>query len=64
MINVKCFYESLAQNAYTFVVIIVRIIIELILIFRLYTVWEWGYSIEKLLLFHVSDFVQITEQAL
>ena len=38
MINVKCFYESLAQNAYTFVVIIVRIIIELILIFRLYTV--------------------------
>lgn len=40
MINVKCFDENLAQNAYTFVVIIVIIIIALILIFRLYIVWE------------------------
>ena len=60
----KCFDENLAQNAYTFVVIIVIIIIALILIFRLYTVWEGGDSIEKLLLFHISDFVKITEQAL
>lgn len=36
----KCFDASLAQNAYTFVVIIVIIIIALTLIFRLYTVWE------------------------
>ena len=40
MINVKCFDENLAQNAYTVVVIIVIIIIALILIFRLYIVWE------------------------
>lgn len=36
----KCFDASLAQNAYTFAVIIVIIIIALTLIFRLYTVWE------------------------